>query len=84
METMITDILLATFLPFLIVFAKPIVLIRERILPIEEYDEWSPGIQLLHELITCPWCIAFWVGLMTSGLTTAIIASGMAYKLDYN
>jgi hypothetical protein len=80
---MIINIAFIVALSILLTQAKPVLLIREFFLPEYEYDNWSKPLQLFYELISCPWCLAFWLGL-PFGLQTAVIASGINYIIDNN
>lgn len=53
---MVIDILFAVGLSYLIVQARPIEILRNKFITNK----------LLTELLTCPYCTSFWVGVITS------------------
>jgi len=47
----------------------------------EDYDGWNRPKQWLYELLTCPYCMAVWIGIPID-IQSAVIASLFAYIVD--
>lgn len=80
----IINILFVVGLSLLITRAKPIILLKRYIgLEEERYDDWSNIRKFLYELVTCMWCISFWIGLVY-GFKIGVISSLISFLIDEN
>ncbi len=79
------DIFFVVALAILATRSKPIILAKRYMgIKDEDFDRYRPGKQLLVELLSCMWCLSFWLGLFMGGFKVAVISSGLAFLIDEN
>jgi len=79
------DIMFVVGLTTLITRAKPIILLKRYVgIKEEDFDDYSRPKQLFIELISCCFCLSFWIGFILYGFKIGVISSGISFLIDEN
>ena len=81
----IINLMFVIGLSILITRSKPIILLKRYVgIKDEEFDDYNKPKQLFIELISCCWCLSFWIGFILYGFKIGVISSGISFLIDEN
>ena len=79
----IINIMFVIGLSIILTRSKPVIMAKRYIgIKDEEFDDYNKYKQLFIELISCMWCLGFWIGFILYGFKIGVISSGLAFLID--